>query len=189
MRGPQPEKVPEKPVTEETTMLILRPPPPPAPAILPTEANAEPVTTVALVGSPGDPTAQAADGSTTVPPAGSSDPTQPDATGAQPTGAEQASAAPPTAASSLFVGTLTDPAEEAAKAAAAAEVQAQQEATMAALDEAKATSVSHTAASPVAQVWDLVYEYCRVERFLSSLFLTAGESWRICQKGHLFPRS
>lgn len=156
MRGPQPEKVPEKPVTEETTMLILRPPPPPAPAILPTDANAEPVTTVALVGSPTDPATPASDGSATVPPTGSTDPSQPDATGAQPTGAEQASTAAP---SSLFVGTLTDPAEEAAKAAAAAEVQAQQEATMAALDEAKASSVSHTAASPVAQVWDLMREF------------------------------
>jgi hypothetical protein len=152
MRGPQPEKVPEKPVTEETTMLILRPPPPPAPAILPTEANAEPVTTVALVGSPMDPAAPAADGSTAVPPVGLTDPSQPDAAGAQPAGAEQASTAPPSAPSSLFVGTLTDPAEEAAKAAAAAEVQAQQEATMAALDEAKASSGSHTAASPVSQV-------------------------------------
>lgn len=158
MRGPQPEKLPEKPVTEETTMLILRPPP--APAILPTDPNPEnpPVTTVALVGAAPDGVAkdQTGDGSATTAPVGSTDPSQPDATGAVQAGEAQSATAGATP-SSLFVGTLIDPAEEAAKAAAAAEVQAQQEATMAALDEAKARSAAHVAPSPVGQVRGLKY--------------------------------
>lgn len=152
MRGPQPEKLPEKPATEETTMLILRPPP--APAILPPDTNPEipPVTTVALVGAIPDGVAkdQTTDGATA--PVGSTDPSQPDATGTVPVGGEAQPAPAGATPASLFVGTLIDPVEEAAKAAAAAEVQAQQEATMAALDEAKASSAAHVAASPVGQV-------------------------------------
>ena len=161
MRGPQPEKVAEKPVAEETTMLILRPPPP-TPAILPPAAEPEhPPGTVALIGAPADGAAkdqQPADGSAPVTSSGPTDPANPDATAAA--GGDPAAAGPP-AKESLFVGSLIDPAEEAAKAAAAAEVQAQQEAAMAALD-AKASSASQTGDAPaVGQVCthELIYSH------------------------------
>lgn len=178
MRGPQPEKLPEKPATEETTMLILRPPP--APAILPPDTNPEipPVTTVALVGAIPDGVAkdQTTDGATA--PVGSTDPSQPDATGTVPVGGEAQPAPAGATPASLFVGTLIDPVEEAAKAAAAAEVQAQQEATMAALDEAKASSAAHVAASPVGQVWGqsirILNRYTRI-----IFFFISGEYRRI----------
>lgn len=155
MRGPQPEKVAEKPAAEETSMLILRPPPP-VPAILPPPAEPHPESnpgTVALIGPPADGLSreQSVDGSTGVNPVGATDPSNPDATGAVPPGGENQQAAT-TVKEGLFVGSLVDAAEEAAKAAAAAEVQAQQEAAMAAV-EAKASSESQTGdAPPVSQV-------------------------------------
>ncbi len=163
MRGPQPEKVAEKPVAEETTMLILRPPPP-APAIMPPAAEPEhPPGTVALIGAPADGAAkdqQPVDGSAPATPAGPADPANPDASA--PTGGDPAAAGSPAASGakeSMFVGSLIDPVEEAAKAAAAAELQAQQEAAMAAL-EAKASSASTTGEAPaVGQVsnHELIY--------------------------------
>lgn len=144
MRGPQPEKVAEKPVSEEPHMLILLPPPP-VPAIMPPPAEGaeNPPGTVALVGA-------APDGSPVPPADGTAPPPDPN----NPNPAD-AAASPPESnamAESIFAGTLMDPAEEAARAAAAAEVQAQQEAAMASL-EAKATSSSQvTEAPPVAQV-------------------------------------
>ena len=137
MRGPQPEKVEEKPEEEKTMMLRL--PPPPS-----VEAAAESSSpgTLALVdgkegatggepnaeGSPGadDPDASAADGSSLA----------------------------VMAKEGILASSLSgmDPYEEAAKAAAAAaEVQAQQEAAMADLD-AKAATATHVEKPRVSSV-------------------------------------
>lgn len=156
MRGPQPEKVAEKPAAEGSTMLILRPPPP-VPAILPPPAEPESSAgTVALIGSPTD---AAADGTASTPPTGTTDPANPDAAaGTSAAGEGQPATAGSSVKDSLFVGALLDPAEEAARAAAAAEVQAQQEAAMAALEE-KASSGTHSGdAPPVSQVMNNVPE-------------------------------
>ena len=162
MRGPQPEKVAEKPVSEEPHMLILLPPPP-VPAIMPPPAEGaeNPPGTVALVGAPTDGSpAPAADG--TAPP----DPNNPNPADAA-AGTTESNAM----AESIFAGTLMDPAEEAARAAAAAEVQAQQEAAMASL-EAKATSSAQvTEAPPVAQV--KIGDYAaKIVSFLARNFYT-----------------
>lgn len=143
MRGPQPEKVAEKPAEEEPHMLILLPPPVSPPSDAPPADGAEnPPGTVALVGAPSDGAPLPIEGA---PPAGPTDPNNPDAAGPAPEAA-------PAIHESLFAGALMDPQEEAARAAAAAEVQAQQEAAMADL-EAKASSSTQVAeAPPVAQV-------------------------------------
>lgn len=146
MRGPQPEKAAEKPVSEETTMLVLRPPPVPSSvqALEPAPPEAAPPGTLAIGPSATESAARESspiDATGTVP----SDPSSPEGEataiggeGQQPV-ATGAAVPPAPAKEGLFSGTLLDPAEEAARAAAAAEVQAQQEAAMADL-EAKANS-------------------------------------------------
>lgn len=137
MRGPQPEKVPEKPVEEETTMIMTRRPPP---AVLPTSEAAlseNPPGTLALP-APGDESGRDASTDASVNADGNTD-------SAAATG-ESESVAAEGGASALLAGSLlADPAEEAAKAAAAAEVHAQQEATMAALEATREASAKPAA--------------------------------------------
>lgn len=130
MRGPQPEKVEEKPVMEETMMLRL-PLPTSAPAILPPPTDSPETAGVVALSAPADGVAKEEGVQEGSPPAAAPGEKEasPDATQAE--GATDS----PSLASSL----LPSPAEEAAKAAAAAEVQAQQEATMAALEAVSST--------------------------------------------------
>jgi len=137
MRGPQPEKVEEKPEEEKTMMLRLPPPP-----SVETAPESPPPGTVALVdgkegAAAGEPNAGAAPGSE-----------DPDAASAD--GAPLAIMSKEGLLASSLSG--MDPYEEAAKAAAAAaEVQAQQEAAMADLD-AKAAVTDHVEKPPVSSV-------------------------------------
>jgi len=139
MRGPQPEKVEEKPEEEKTMMLRL----PPPPSVDAAAENPSPGT-VAITDGAATATAGEANAE------GSPSSDDPDAAAA-------AGDNPPLAIMSkegLLASSLSgmDPYEEAAKAAAAAaEVQAQQEAAMADLD-AKAATPEHIDKPPVSSV-------------------------------------
>lgn len=154
-------------------MLILRPPPP-VPAILPppsTPADGHPDGTVALVGSVPHDSAPTTEGAA---PAGPTDPSHPpDASGAPAT--EQAAAAAHSTLldSGLFAGAvLTDPTEEAARAAAAAEVQAQQEAAMAALDAKLAGSGAQVSEAPPVSQFNISDYAAKAVSFLARNFYT-----------------
>ena len=189
MRGPQPEKPPEKPTSEETTSIMLRRPPP-APALTaPTsEAGESAAGTIAIM-PPADGAAKddpAHEGSS----AGAA--VEDGSSGGTPAGEGEKANGIVEGASMLASTLLADPAEEAAKAAAAAEVQAQQEATMAAL-EAVASAKPQTDASHESHVHSLFPFYIfsltfdfffQINEWLSFFFGVGGvgQRWRVCEK-------